>query len=217
MYDQGTNIELLRTAVLGGMPDVMGVAHEVGASAAQTGVPLHEVLDHVERAYAPDRPDAAVTRAASLAWADVSLVRQADVSCEDPLTSLATAPYARLRLAEIYRGADSRGGRATDTHALVVVELPRPGRVNEIELALRALDVAEALRTVFVGDETIAQLSPRRIVALTARDRADDVTLDLLGLLLDRALAGRVTARLWVERLPVAGDDVPQVLAALCE
>lgn len=217
MDDQGTHIELLRTAVRGGTSDVVSVALEVGASAARTGVPLHEVLDHVERAYAPAPPDAAATRAASLAWADVALVRQADVSCEDPLTSLATAPYLRLRLAEIYRGAESTGGRATDSHVLVVVELPRPGRVNEIELALRALEVAEVLRTVFVGDETVAQLSTRRFVALAGRDRADDVTLDLLGLLLDRALLDGVRARLWVERLPAGADHVAEVLAALCE
>ena len=217
MDDQGTHIELLRTAVRGGASEAVSVAHEVGASAAQTGVPLHEVLDHVERAYAPDPPDHPVTRAAALAWADVSLVHRADVSCEDPLTSMATASYLRLRLAEIYRGADADDRRACDSHVLVVVELPRPGRVNEIELALRALEVAEVLRSVFTGDETIAQLSTRRFVALTTRDRGDDLTLDLLGLLLDRALDDRVQSRLWVERLPSGADGVAPVLAALCE
>jgi hypothetical protein len=217
MSDQGTHIELLRDAVRGGGSDAMGVAHEVGASAAQTGVPLHEVLDHVERAYLPDPPVFEVARAASLAWADASLVRLADISCDDPLTSLATVPYVRSRLAEIYRGADSRGRRAADTHALVVVELPRAGRGNDIEQALRALDVAEVLRTVFVGDETVAQLSVRRFAALAARERADDLALDLLGLLLDRTFGDEAQPRLWVERLPASIEGVAQVLASLCE
>ncbi|MFI5425492.1 hypothetical protein [Aeromicrobium sp. UC242_57] len=96
----------------------------MGASAAQLGVPLHEVLDHVERAYAPNEPAAAATRAAAVAWAERALIHHADIACEDPLTSLATVPYVRTRLAEIYRGAESVGRRATDSSALVVVELP---------------------------------------------------------------------------------------------
>ncbi|MFC5678026.1 hypothetical protein [Aeromicrobium endophyticum] len=217
MSDQGTHVERLRDAARGGRSDAQGVAHEVGASAAQTGVPLHEVLDHVERAYRPDAPDFEVARAAALAWADASLVGLADISCDDPLTSLATVPYLRSRLAEIYRGAGSRGRRAADSHALVVVELPRAAHGNDIEQALRALDVAEVLRTVFVGDETVAQLSVRRFAALAARERADDLALDLLGVLLDRAFGAGAQPRLWVERLPASVDGVAQVLAGLGE
>lgn len=216
MTDQGTSIERLRTAVHGGgSSDVLGVAHEVGASAAQTGVPLHEVLDHVERACAPDPAPAGVVRATALAWADVTLADYADVSCDDPLTSLATAPYLRSRLAEVYRGAAARGRSVADTHALVVVELQRARHGNEIEQELRALEVAELLRTVFTADETIARPSPRRFAALVASERADDVTIRLVGLLLDRA--GHRAARRWVERLPASVDDVAHVLVALSE
>ncbi|MBD8605582.1 hypothetical protein IFT73_01830 [Aeromicrobium sp. CFBP 8757] len=216
MGDQGTHVELLRDAVRGGTSDVVRVAHEVGASAAQTGVPLHEVMDHVERAYAPRPPDFEATRAAALAWADAALVRHADASCHDPLTSLATVPHLRSRLDETYRGADRDGGRACDTHVLVVVELPAGGLGNEIELALRALDVADVLRTVFTGDETVVQLTVRRFAVLAGRERADDVTVGLLGLLLDRTPAVAGQARLWVERLPASADGVAPVLAGLC-
>jgi GGDEF domain-containing protein len=217
MSDQGTHVELLRDAVRGGTSDVVRVAHEVGASAAQTGVPLHEVLDHVERAYLPDPPVFEVARAASLAWADAAMVRLAGVSCHDPLTSLATVAHLRSRLDETYRGAERAGGRAAESHVLVVAELPRERQGNEIERALQALDVAEVLRTVFTGDETHARLTPRRFAVLAARTDADDVTVDLLGLLLDRTLTTPGQARLWVERLPASADGVAQVLAGLCE
>lgn len=215
MSGSGLNVDLLRDAVRGGSSDVVRVAHEVGASAAQLGVPLHEVLDHVERAYAPEAPQVAAMRAASVSWAETALVHRADISCEDPLTSLATVPYVRSRLAEIYRGAERAGRRVTDTSALVVVELPRPASGNGLELALLALEVAEVLRTVFTGDETVAQLSVCRFAALVSRERTDDATLDLVGLLLDRALVDHGQSRLWVERLPASADGIAQVLAGL--
>ncbi len=217
MSGSGLNIALLRDAVRDGVSDVIGVAHEVGASAAQMGVPLHEVLDHVERAYAPDEPDFAAARAAAVAWAETALVHRAGISCEDPLTSLATVPYLSSRLAETYRGAERAGQRAADTAALVVVELPRSHVGHELELALRALDVAEVLRTVFSGDETVAQLSPRRFVALAARRRTDDLTIGLVAILLEETLAHHGQARLWVEHLPGSSDGVVHLLAALCE
>lgn len=217
MSNSGMSIELLRDAVREGRSDVVAVAHEVGASAAQTGVPLHEVLDHVERAYAPGEPSFAAVRAAAVAWTERALVHHADVACEDPLTSLATVPYVRSRLTEIYRGADRAGRRATDTSALVVVELPRLRAGHELEVALQALDVAEILRSVYGGDETVARLSTRRFAALVARERADEVTIRLLGLLLDESFGALGHPRLWVERLPGSADGVAHLLAGLGE
>ena len=217
MFDSGLNHALLRNAVRDGGSDVVDVAHEVGASAAQLGVPLHEVLDHVERAYAPQEPSFAAIRAAAVAWAETALIHHADIACEDPLTSMATLPYVRSRLAEIYRGAESVGRRATDTSALVVVELPRMTVGHEIELSLRALDIAEVLRLVYTGDETIAQLSTRRFAALVARERTDDVTISLLGLLVDRAMQHKGQSRIWVEHLPASVDGIAHVLAELSE
>ncbi|MEJ7635208.1 hypothetical protein [Aeromicrobium sp.] len=217
MFGSGLNVALLEDAVRDGRLDIADVAHEVGASAAQLGIPLHEVMDHVERAYAGRDPSFAATRAAALAWADHALILRADVSCEDPLTSLATMPHVRSRLAEIYRGAECSGRRVAETSALVVVELPR-GRVgHELEVSLRALEVAEAMRAVFTGDETVAQVSPRRFAALVRSDRTDVLTISLLGMLLERALGGCQRPRLWVEHLPSSADGVAQVLAGLSE
>jgi len=217
MLSSGLDDVFLAQAVRDGRPDIADVALEVGASAARLGIPLHEVIDHVERAFAGREPSYAVTRAAVLAWAEEALVLHADVSCEDPLTSLATTAYVRSRLGEIYRGAERDGHRVADKAALVVVELPRRRRANGLEESLRALDVAEAMRAVFAGDETVAQMSPRRFAALVSRERADPLTMNLLRILLDRAFSDGVHPRLWVEELPPSADGIARVLAGLSE
>jgi hypothetical protein len=217
MFSSGLDDALLADAVRDGRPDVADVALEVGASAARLGVPLHEVLDHVERAFAGEEPSFEATRAAVLAWAEWALVLHADISCEDPLTSLATSAYVRSRLAELYRGAERDGHRVADHRALVVVELPSRHRGHELEQSLRALDVAEAMRAVFAGDETVAQMSPRRFAALVGRERADAVSMSLLRILLERVLGDHVHPRLWVEELPPTADGIARVLAGLSE
>jgi hypothetical protein len=211
------NIRLLHDAVRDGRSDVVGVAHEVGASAAHLGVPLHEVLDLVERAFAPDAPDFRATREAAVAWAETAMLRDADLSCEDPLTSLATATHLRARLGEVHRAADRDRVPVAGRHVLVVVELPRTSSGHELELSLRALDLGEVLRSVFRGDETIAQLTPRRFAVLADRDHADDLTMALLGMLVARTTAHDGQARLWVEELPATSDGIAQVIASLCE
>jgi hypothetical protein len=211
------NIRLLHDAVRDGGSDVVGVAHEVGASAAHLGVPLHEVLDLVERAFAPDAPDFRATREAAVAWAETARLRDADLSCEDPLTALATATHLRARLGEVHRAADRDGVPVPGRHVLVVVELPRTSSGHELELSLRALDLGEVLRSVFRGDETIAQLTPRRFAVLAGRDHADDLTMALLGMLVARTTAHDGRARLWVEELPATSDGIAQVIASLCE
>ena len=216
MLSSGLDEALLADAVRDGRPDVADVALEVGASAARLGVPLHEVLDHVERAFAGREPSFEATRAAVLAWADEALVLHADISCEDPLTSLATTAYLRSRIAEVYRGADRDGHLVADRSALVVVELPGR-RGHDIEQSLRALDVAEAMRAVFAGDETVAQMSPRRFAALVGRERADVLSMSLLRILLERTLGSQVHPRLWVEELPPSADGIARVLAGLSE
>jgi hypothetical protein len=179
------------------------------------GIPLHEVMDHVERAHAQEEPSFATVRAAALAWVEKALLFQVDVSCEHPLTSLATVPHVRSRLGDVYRGAERAGGRAADTHALVVVELPPTDHGNQLEESLHALEVAETMRTVFAGDETIGQMSARRFVALVERERADSVTIGLLALVLERTLGPNGQPRLWVEHLPSSPDGISTLLAAL--
>ncbi len=217
MSSSGLDVGLLRDAVRDPTSDVVHAARDIGANAARLGVPLYEVLDHVERAFAPDAPQYPAVRAAAVAWAEMALIYHADIACDDPLTSLATVPHIRARLTEIYRGAQRSGGRVCDVNALVVIEFPRSSSSHELELALRALDVAEVLKALFTGEETFAQLTPRRFAVLVSNECATDTTMSLLALLLDRMPTDHGQPRLWVERLPASVDGIAQVLAGLCE
>ena len=215
MFNSGMSFVPLEHAVRDGRSDIAVVAREVGARAAQMGVPLHEVMDHVERAHVQEEPPFATVRAAALAWVEEALVHQMDASCEHPLTALSTVPHVRSRLGDVYRGAERDGVRAADEHALVVVELPRLDPGNELEQELRALEVAEAMRMVYAGDETIAQLSPRRFAVLAAADRTDAVTVRLLAMMLEQVLGDDTQVRLWVEHLPGSAAGVATMLSAL--
>lgn len=215
MYDSGSTFAALDAAVRGRRVDVAEVAHEVGASAADGGVPLHEVLDHVERAHAGREPEYPTVRAAVVAWAERTLAHRLEATCEDPLTSLASAQHLRTRLEDVYRGADRDGRSAAVTHLLVVVELGHLAHGHRLEGALRALEVADVMRTVFCGDETIAQLAERRFVALARREHADDLAIHLLARLLEGAVGEPHQTRIWTERLPAEVDGLGWMLAHL--
>lgn len=219
MEHLGVSFAALDAAVLGGSPDVVGVAHEVGASAAARGVPLHEVLDRVERAHAAAEVDPSfdVLRSVVEAWAERAALAHVDMSCENPVTSWAGVPHLRCRLSDVYRRAERDGVRGCDRYVLVVVELGTVPAGHELEASLRALDVAEALRLVFTGDETLAQLSPRRFAVLVERSRADALTVHTAAAVVRRDVPndGGVPPRLWVEELPPDPDDMLRLLAVL--
>ena len=181
-------------------------------------VPLRTVLDRVERAHdAIDAaPSFAVVRAAAEAWADGAAFAHV-ASCENPVTSLAGVPHLHSRLFDVYRRAERDGGRGGDHHVLVVVELATAPTGHELESALQALDVAELMRQVLTGDETIAQLTPRRFVVLAERAHADPLTIHTAATILRRDLPHDegMPPRLWVEELPPDTDEVLAVLAVL--
>lgn len=204
----------LDSAVRAGRVDALDVAHEVGASAASMGVPLHEVLDRVARAFDGLEPSFAMVRGVAVAWAETSRLLQLETSCEDPLTQLSTVAHLRHRLDGLYRRAVRDGTTVSDGHALVVVELPRSAGGNVLESTLHALDVSAALRTAFPADEEIARLAPRRFGVLAERSRLDQPTLDLVTVLLRRTFASP-PPRVWCELLPPDAQDVTWVLEAL--
>ena len=203
----------LDSAVRAGRVDAVDVAHEVGASAASLGVPLHEVLDRVERAFDGLEPSFAMVRGVAVAWAETSRMLQLETSCEDPLTQLSSLPHLRHSLDGLYRGAVRDGTSVADGHGLVVVELPRQ-RENPLESTLHAVDVSVALRTAFPGDEVIAQLTARRFCVLAERSRLDQPTLNLVTILLRRTFESP-PPRVWLELLPPVQQDVTWVLDAL--
>jgi hypothetical protein len=129
------------------------------------------------------------------AWGESTLTFAHSMSCEDPLTGLATLAHLRSRLAEIYRI------RRTGSHALMAIDLPRdphPDLPEDPALgqALRLARTATLSRSVFAGTETIAHAGGSRILVLVDRDDRLPRRMALLRMLLDGEI------RVWTEGLP---------------
>ena len=192
----------------------------MGRELASDGVSLGEALSGLSAtwtALGAAVPDFAAAEALSVAWSEATLEFLHDVTCEDPLTGLASAPHLRTRLTEIYRGAELAGSSVRRTHALVVVDLPPPSPDDEPPAFSRALALAaaaEVLRTVFAGDESMARMGTDRVVALVHRadDLGESVALTRL-LLAELALPAEPC--IWIEGLPGQSELGVRLLAEL--
>jgi hypothetical protein len=180
----------------------------VGRELARDGVDLSEALDGLRSTFAQvygGDPDFASTEALSVAWSDETLGYLHQVSCENPLTGLATLAHLRARLAELQRGAETNGDAATTRHALVVLDLPAHElheRDGQIERALLMARIADRARLVFSGEESIGEASPSRLLVLAPR--TDDLGLRVVvlrDLIADTTSLGGAV-RVWIEGLP---------------
>lgn len=212
--------EAVAEALVAGRSPVAASA-VVGRDQAQDGVSLGETLSGLAAAYAAVRagvPDFAAAEAMSVAWGEATLEFLSDVTCEDPLTGLASAPHLRARLSEVYRGAELDQTSVRRTHALVVVDVPRPrldvSGDRPFSQALGLAAVAETARAVFAGEETVARLGPDRIAVLTRR--TDALGADVAAV---RAKLGRLglpaEPRVWIEGLPGRRELATRLLSEL--
>ena len=174
---------------------------ELGRSRAAAGVELNEVFDDLDALFTELPGDAddcrGVIRAAALGWADVTCSMLAASACEDPLSRLTTAAYLRTRLGELYREASRGGTQAGRTHALVVVRADQRAGLAGLTGGLR---LAESLRAVFSGGETLCAAGRSHTLALVQREPSLAGRIAAL-----RALFGELEQRIlriWVEALP---------------
>jgi hypothetical protein len=202
--------------------DAASACAVVGRDVARDGAALGEALDGLRTTYdlvLGTGPDVAVVEAISLAWSEATLEFLHDLSCEDPLTGMASMAHLRSRLHELYRDAEQSGEPLARTHALVVVDLATvdPGRDTDhrFTTALRLVQVAEMMRAVFAGGETIARVRPDRAVAVVGRSTLLGASVAMLrGLLGDLDLRG-TDVRVWIEGLPVHPDSGGRLLDEL--
>ena len=181
----------------------------VGRVAAQDGAALGEALDGLRTTFdivLGAEPDFASVEAMSVAWSDATLEFLHDVSCEDPLTGMASHAHVRTRIDELYREAHQTGESVTLSHGLVVLELsgtdPYRRTEHQFTRALHFVQVTEMARAVFAGEETIARLSTDRAVVVVRRSPTLGGSVAMLrGLLTDLDL-GATEVRLWIEGLP---------------
>lgn len=145
-----------------------------GHELARDGVDLGTALEGLRETYAAvagTDPSFASVEALSLAWSEETLSYLHQLSCEDPLTGLASQAHLRARLDEVYREAEVVGTSPAQTHALVVVDLPLLAHASDrFSRALWLVQAAEGVRDVFSGGETICTIGATRVVVLARRD-----------------------------------------------
>lgn len=198
------------------------VACEVaGALLAADGASLAESLDglsETSRLVVGTDPGFVDSRALAVAWSDAMLGYLHGLSCEDPLTGLASLAHLRGRVTDLYRGEVPDGSRVCDTHALVVLAAPTwpgpvTGRSEVLTRAMREARLGDTARAVFPGTETIGYLSPGRIAVLAGRDEWIGRRVGLLRRMLDGDVLPHV--RVWIEGLPDTDDAAASLLDEL--
>ena len=178
-------VDVVLAAVRDG--SLTGACTGLGRSRARGGIGIAETIDDLAALFAVLGSEAAVNGSAlagepggepplqlvcaiAEGWAEESLTQLAQGGCEDPLSGLATLPYLRTRLAEVYREAEQGGTSPADTHRLLVVGLPRrPDPWRRMALAIL---VGHDLRAAFPGGETLLIAKPGPAIALV-RARGD--------------------------------------------
>jgi hypothetical protein len=198
--------------------DATSAAAEVGRTLAADGASLGEALSALRACSVVvglGDPSFAVTEALATAWSESTLSFLGDVSCEDPLTGLASSAHLRARLEEIYRAADLVGDSVRSSHALLVADVgsPTSGGGDPFAHALTLAGVAEAVRGVFPGEETLARVGRDKVVALVRRPAHLGATVVELRSMLEEV--GFPGVRIWVEALPDDPSMAAQALAGL--
>ncbi|GAB3196311.1 hypothetical protein GCM10027062_05270 [Nocardioides hungaricus] len=184
-----------------------------GGDLARDGRTLSESLDALATTYRlvlGIDPAHAATRALAIAWSDATLGYLNDLSCDDPLTGLASRPHLRSRISEVYRTAHH------DEHALVVVATPPwpgPSPDDVITRALQDARIGDTARTVFPGPETIGHVGPGRVVVLAGRDDRIGRRVGLLRRMLDGGETPQ--PRVWIEGLPETDEAAGRLLDEL--
>ena len=179
----------------------------LGRELARSGAGLDEALAGLETTsvlVCGRQPGLADTRALAVAWGDATLAYLHQLSCEDPLTGLASLAHLRGRVADLYRGEHHQRVPVPDSHALVLLEAAgdpdqrRATPTDDLARSLRVGSLGSAARTVFAGSETIGRVGPVRVAVVTGRDRLGP----RVGLLRRMLADAGPPVRIWIEGLP---------------
>ncbi len=198
--------------------DATAACAVVGRDVARDGAALGEALSGLRATYQVvlgRAPDFYATEALSVAWSEATLEYLHDLSCEDPLTGLASLAHVRTRLSEIYREAELTDQGVHTSHALVIVDVRSRGGLDAPEhrftRALRLVQVTEAIRAVYSGGQTIGRLGLDRAVAVVGRTADLGLSVALLREFLgDLRISG--DTRVWIEGLPASADSATRLL-----
>jgi GGDEF domain-containing protein len=192
----------------------------LGHRLAADGIPLDDAIAGLDTTFSTvlgSAPAFEEVRALSVAWSESILGYLHRLSCEDPVTGLATMAHLQSRLSELYRG-EFAYGPVGNSHALVVLDVGPPGAGEGTGVAVLAEDLrtaraAERVRSAFTGQETIGRLAHHRLVVLAPRDERLGRRVALVRRLLEHAEPGG--ARVWIEGLPSTREAAAATLAEL--
>ena len=193
----------------------------VGWDLAQEGAALPEVLDGLRAVYhriLGSEPSFEDISAVCMAWSESTLGYLHQISCEDPMTGLASLAHIRTRLGELYRGETRASTDVPQEFALVIADTPSDApwhrhSGDDLGRAMRMTQLGEAARTVFNGHETIGRLNDHRIVVVVDRDERLGRRVALLRTLLGQPAASNT--RVWIEGLPSSDYEAGHLLDEL--
>lgn len=195
---------------------------DLAALHAVLTVPGINVPGGTDGIVSPD-PDAAPTRlvrVTALAWADVVLDQLAHTEVSDGLTGLSSPAYLRARLREVYREADAEGVPAAEKYVLVLLA-PNVSRTSGWSRLAAMVLLADALRAVYDGGQTLAAIGPATLGVLAERDGRCAARLAELRwsagarLAVDPQLAAIGPPPVWLEQLPPTHEAACRLLAEL--
>jgi len=200
--------------------DPRGACAVAGEELARDGASLAESLDSLRttcRTVAGTDPSYDAVEALLTAWSDTTLGYLHRLSCEDPLTGLASQAHLRSRISELYRAGE--GSDLNTHHALVVCELAQPGDRADLAgdhftRAMRLARAGESARTVFARGESIARLGTSRVAVLVDRDDRLGRRVRVLRTLLT-SIDPDQAPRAWIEGLPRTDDAAAFLLDEL--
>jgi GGDEF domain-containing protein len=199
--------------------DATAACAVVGRDVARDGAALGEALSGLRTTYQlihGTEPGFDATEALSVAWSEATLQYLHDLSCEDPLTGLASLAHVRTRLSELYREAELNDVSVQSSHALVIVEGCFRGLNRALDQhftrALRMVQITEAVRAVYSGGQTIGRLGLDRAVAVVPRTADLGISVALLRDFLGDLDLGAAEVRVWIEGLPASADSATRLL-----
>jgi len=207
--------------VLSSKRSVTAACALAGRDIAGDGATLGEALDGLRATYrlvTGGEPDFEASAALAEAWAETTLDYLRRLSCQDPLTGLASLAHVRTRVEELYRHAEQAGTDVQSTHALVIVAMTFPIRRGPAEhpfaRALHLVRVAEVIRSAYSG-ETIGRLGVGSAVVVVRREANLGASVSLLREFLTALDLDSARIRVWIEGLPVSESQLGLLLEDL--
>lgn len=206
----------------------------VGREMALDGASVQEALSglrHTWLTVCGCEPDFTAVQALVSSWGEATLAALSSVSCEDPMTGLASVAHLRSRVQDVFReyeqGHLARHPR--DTHAFVVVDLLESpeddgdGRsshggaapAHPMGRALRMARLADAVRTVFPGGEAVGRVGRARVAVLAVRDDRLGIRVRLLRQLVAGMDLSGHRPRVWIEGLAASDRACTALLEEL--